>query len=358
MHLAVYFLFFKRLTSCAWKQKILALLVGLNFLAVMLYFLGRYLFYLPPKFSAWLSLSIGFCFVLFVVTCFYQCLCTLVRLDLKRRESLQKGINLFSGVLAGGYIGWGLIEGGIQPKIEKVSLILKGLKQHFSAIQISDLHIGGLIDKQKVSSIVNQVLSLKPDVIFLTGDIIDTKLSEVQDALKELKRLKAPLGVYYVLGNHEYFHGAYEIIQSMRELGFEVLENQSVVLKKGRDSLINIVGVNDLFGRRLGILEPDLKKALSQRDENLPSILLAHQPKFISEVLPSSKIDLMLSGHTHGGQIFPFGLFVRLDQPYLAGLYDHNEQMKIYVNRGTGFWGPPMRVLSRAEITYFEFLKA
>lgn len=358
MHLVIYFLFFKKLTPCLYKQRILALLVCLNFLAVMVYFLGRYLFYLPPKFSAWLSLGVGFCFILCVVACFYQCLCVLNRLDLKRRESFQKGINLLSGALAGGYIGWGLIEGAMKPRIEKISLPLKGLKQDFSAIQISDLHIGGLIDAQKVSLIVDQALLLKPDVIFLTGDIVDTKITEVQDALKELKRLKAPLGVYYVLGNHEYFHGVYEILQSMRDLGFEVLENQGIVLKKGGDSLLNIIGVNDLFGRKLGILEPDLNKALSQRDESLPSILLAHQPKFIFEVLPSSKIDLMLSGHTHGGQIFPFGLFVRLDQPYLAGLYEHTAQMKIYVNRGTGFWGPPMRVLSHAEITHFKFLKA
>lgn len=246
----------------------------------------------------------------------------------------------------------------MKPRIEKISLPLKGLAQNFSAIQISDLHIGGLIDAQRVSSIIDQVLAFKADVVFLTGDIIDTKIGEIQDALLELKRLKAPLGVYYVLGNHEYFHGVYEIIESMRALGFKVLENQSMVLKKGEVSLLNIVGVNDLFGRKLGILEPDLQKALNQREEDLPSILLAHQPKFISEVLPNSKIDLMLSGHTHGGQIFPFGLFVRLDQPYLAGLYEHDEQMKIYVNRGTGFWGPPMRVLSHAEITYFEFLKA
>lgn len=346
------------MTSCLWKQRIFALFVCLNFWGVMLYFLGRYLFYLPPKLSAWLSLGVGLCFVLFVVTCLYQCLCVLTRLDLKRRESLQKGINLFSGILAGSYVGWGLIEGSMKPKVEKITLPLKGLKQNFSAIQISDLHIGGLIDEQKVSSIINQALSLKPDVIFLTGDIIDTKVKEIQDAIKELGRLKAPLGVYYVLGNHEYFHNVYEIIQSVQSLGFKVLENQSIVLKIGEESLLNIVGVNDLFGRRLGILEPDLKKALNQRDEDLPSILLAHQPKFISEVLPEFKIDLMLSGHTHGGQIFPFGFFVRLDQPYLAGLYDHDRQMKIYVNRGTGFWGPPMRVLSQAEITYFEFLKA
>lgn len=346
------------MTTCLWKQRILALLVGVNFFGVILYFLGRYLFDMPPKLSAWLSLGVGLCFILFVVACFYQGLCALNRLDLKRRESFQKGINLFSGLLAGGYVGWGLIEGAMQPRIEKISLPLKGLKQKFSAIQISDLHIGGLIDSKKVSSIVGQVLMLKPDVIFLTGDIIDTKIAEVQDALRELGRLKAPLGVYYVLGNHEYFHGVYEIIQSVKSLGFRVLENQSIVLKKGNDSLLNIVGVNDLFGRRLGILEPDLQKALSQRDENLPSILLAHQPKFISEVLPSSKIDLMLSGHTHGGQIFPFGFLVRLEQPYLAGLYEHDDGLKIYVNRGTGFWGPPMRVLSSAEITFFEFLEA
>lgn len=337
------------------RQKILAFLTGLNFIAVILYFLGRHLFEMP-KLNAWLSLGVGLCFVFFMTSLLYQALCTLCYFDSKRRKSIQKGVNVLSSALAGGYTGWALIEGAMQPTIQRITLPLQGLGDNFSAIQISDLHIGGLIDQKKVAKIIDQALLLQADVIFLTGDIIDAKVAEIRDALMELGRLRAPLGVYYVLGNHEYFHGVYEIIESMQSLGFQILLNQGIVLKKGEVPLLNVLGVSDLFGRRMGILEPDIQEALTYRDENFPSILLAHQPKFILEV--PTKIDLVLSGHTHGGQIFPFGAFVRLDQPYLAGLYEHSNGSKIYVNRGAGFWGPPMRALSSAEITFFEFLKS
>lgn len=356
LHLVIYFLFFRKLVSSTFKRRILVLLLLLNFSAVVLYFLGKY--GLSQGLSAWLALSVGICFTLFVVTCVYQCLRALSFIDPSRRESFQKGINLFSGALAGGYIGWGLIEAKMLPQIEKVTLAMRGLSSDFTAVQLSDLHIGGLIHASRVAQIVDEVLSLQAEVIFLTGDIIDTQLEAIQDALVELKRLRAPLGVYYILGNHEYFHGVHAILQTIRDLGFRVLENESIILRKNDNPLVNIAGVYDLFGDRFGDLKPNLSMALAQRDGRLPCILLAHQPKFISRISPQDKIDLILSGHTHGGQIFPFGLFVRLEQPYLAGLYRHDDETLIYVNRGTGFWGPPMRVLSRAEITHFRFLKA
>ncbi len=320
-----------------------------------MYFAGRYEFALPQAVYFWASISIGVCFALFVVMVLYRALLGLSFFSLKRRKTLQDGAGLFCGVLSGAYLGWGMIEGGMKPKIERVDLVLKGLQHPFSAVQISDLHIGGLIGKMEVEEIVRSVMELRASVIFLTGDIIDTRVAYLQESLSALGKLNAPLGVYYVLGNHEFFHGVYEVIDAVEKLGFYVLKNENIVLKKDGKNFVNLAGVNDLFGRRFGDLQPDLAQALSKRDEHLPTILLAHQPKFAREIGEDDGIDLILSGHTHGGQIFPFGIFVRLDQPYLAGLYQHTTTTQIYVNRGSGFWGPPMRVGSRAEITYFEF---
>ncbi len=253
-------------------------------------------------------------------------------------------------------MGFGLVEGGMEPKIEKVKIPLEGLKALFSAVQVSDLHIGGLIEENVVRRIVGEVNSLGADVIFLTGDIIDTEVSNVPKAIEELSKLQAPLGVFFVTGNHEFFHNIGELLAVLKSYGIRVLENENVILVKNGEKLVNLAGVYDLFGRKVGALEPDLMRALEGREETLPTILLAHQPKFALEVDEAKGVDLILSGHTHGGQIFPFGFLVMLDQPYLAGLYQHSPKTKIYVNRGTGFWGPPMCILARAEITHFEFV--
>lgn len=355
MHWTTYRLFLRKLVDSKNFQRVLAFFVFANFLGVIVYFVGRYGEGIPKILYFWASLSIGLSFVLFMVALVHQFLFWITLVDKKRREALQKGLNLASGALACGYAGWGLIEGGLEAKVEKVSIRLDGLRKSFSAVQISDLHIGGLIGEGEIKAIVAKIATLRPDVVFLTGDIIDTKVSQAEKALEELGKLEVPLGVYYVLGNHEFFHGVHEVVEKVKSLGFHILQNQSVVLQKDGEKLVNLVGVNDLFGRRFGALEPDLSKALEMREGGLPSILLAHQPKFSREVKEGDGIDLILSGHTHGGQIFPFGIFVRLDQPYLAGLYQHSQNTQIYVNRGSGFWGPPMRVGSRAEITYFEF---
>ncbi|MDE5591463.1 MAG: metallophosphoesterase, partial [Helicobacter sp.] len=273
----------------------------------------------------------------------------------KRRGLLKGIVNYGSGIFAGGYLSWSLIEGRIEPKVEVVDLELEGLPSSFNALQISDLHLGGLMDRNALKKVIRQANALKADAVFLTGDIIDSKLSEVADFLDEFLELQAPLGVYFVLGNHEYLYDIGALLDAIRAVGIIVLENENILLKRGNQGLVNLVGVYDLFGRRIGVLEPDLPKALKGIQSSLPTILLAHQPKFVLEVEEKDKIDLVMSGHTHGGQIFPFGLLVMLDQPYLHGLYQHSPTTKIYVNRGTAFWGPPMRVLARAEITYYKF---
>ncbi len=363
IHLSVYFFLVKRII----KPKIPLLFVKyfliFNFLGVIVYFFGRYFIEIPQSLYFLVSLSIGVGFILFVVMLLYQISLLILRIMEwtmpkfyeKRRRFLYKSLNLTSGILAFGTLCAGVIEGSLAPKVERLRIPLKNLGGRISAVQMSDLHIGGLIEESVVSRIVQQINALKPDFIVLTGDIIDTEISRIPKALEALSKLDAPLGVYFILGNHEYFHNVESLLPTLKQRGIQILENACLQLKKG-NAILNLAGVYDLFGRRINVLEPNLQQALKDREHERPLILLAHQPKFALEVRDEHRVDLILSGHTHGGQIFPFRFLVRLDQPYLAGLYQHTKNTKIYVNRGAGFWGPPMRILARAEITYFEFV--
>lgn len=228
---------------------------------------------------------------------------------------------------------------------------IEGLKKELSIVQISDVHIGNSLGKDFFDWIVTETNKLDADIVVITGELIDLPAEKIKDTLDGLKELKSKFGVYFVSGNHEYFHGVVEICEHLRTLGVHVLTNENLVINNS----INLAGVTDLIGRRFGILEPDLKKALLHVRDDLPTILLAHQPKFTKE-LKNEKIDLILSGHTHGGQIFPFGLLVLLDQPYLSGLYKHSEKTQIYVNRGAGYWGPPIRIMSPSEIVKIKLI--
>ncbi|MBX7490136.1 metallophosphoesterase [Helicobacter turcicus] len=362
-HIGIYFFFIKQIVKTRIPLKILKYFLVFNFFGVVLYFSGRYFVDLPQSVYFLVSLSIGVGFVLFVVMLLYQTLSLILRFigilfpkfSQERRGFLQNSLNIASGIFALGYLGFGLVEGRLSPVVERVRILLNGFRGKMTAVQISDLHIGGLIEENVVGEIVAQVNALKPDFIVLTGDIVDTEISKVPEAINALTRLEAPLGVYFILGNHEYFHSISPLLNALKSKGIVVLENDCVLLQKG-EARLNLAGVYDIFGRRINALEPNLEEALQKRIPHFPLILLAHQPKFALEIKEEHNVDLILSGHTHGGQIFPFSFLVRLEQPYLKGLYQHGPKTQIYVNRGTGFWGPPMRILARAEITYFEFV--
>jgi predicted MPP superfamily phosphohydrolase len=194
---------------------------------------------------------------------------------------------------------------------------------------------------------VLEVNLLKADLVVITGDLVDIKLDKANKCLELLKNLESKYGTYFVVGNHEYFHNIEAIIKKVKSLGIRVLENENVYIGEKAKGF-NLAGVYDIFGYRTNTYVPDLQKALLGKAD-APTVLLAHQPRYIEEV--KGEVDLMISGHTHGGQIYPFRFLVKLVQPYIAGLYRHNEQLQIYVNRGTGFWGPPMRLGASSEIT-------
>lgn len=344
---------------------IFAIFLVCNFLGIEGYFYARYLVGLPHFIFYLLSISIGIGFVLLLASIllwFLRGVNWLLFSKQKDREAnnkvwIRSCVILFIIV----YSAWGMIEGRMLPRIREVSLSFPNLKQNFTAVQLSDIHIGGLVDAKIVKEMVLGANALKPDVIFLTGDIVDIEINRAKEALAELEKLQAPLGVYYILGNHEYYHNATEIIEYVKTLStIKLLENSNVILQKNGEDLVNVVGLYDLAGLRFDDRTPDLKAAMQGSNATIPTILLSHQPKSIEYVASwneetTQKIDLMLSGHTHGGQIFPFKYLVRLAQPYINGLYKDSSGTQVYVNVGSGFWGPPMRVGVRAEMTYYTF---
>jgi predicted MPP superfamily phosphohydrolase len=267
-------------------------------------------------------------------------------MDETRRDFFKKGLDLGAFVVTTPLIAKS-VHDALDIIIEDVNIEISNLKKEYKIVQLSDVHIGGLINVSSIEQIVKKVNQLKPDIVAITGDLVDIKLEFAKPALEKLNNLDTKYGTYFIAGNHEYIHGIDTIIRYMKTLNLKVLENESVYIGDLIDGF-NLAGVYDVMGYRLKQKEPNIQKALAKTKEYRPTVLLAHQPRFIDEV---NNVDLVLSGHTHGGQIFPFNYLVRLQQPYLAGLYQHNKDTQIYVNKGTGFWGPPMRLGTNCEIT-------
>ena len=294
------------------------------------------------------SSFIGLSFMLFFFFLVYDILhipLNKIPFDKSRRFMLKTILDVTILVLAFSYMIKGLFNGFKPPVLREVDIKIKGLKEELSIVQISDVHIGKSLGKEFFDDIVKDINTLNADIVVITGDLVDLHVSQIGDKLDSMKDIKSRYGVYFISGNHEYFHGVEAICEHLKSLHVKVLENENLVI----NGVINLAGITDLMGRRLKLLEPDLQKALLHVKPELPTVLLAHQPKITKE-LKNEKIDLILSGHTHAGQIFPFGLLVLLDQPYLSGLYQHSEKTQIFVSSGTGYWGPPIRVLAPSEI--------
>lgn len=320
----------------------------LNFIGIIGYMLCRYYISVPNEIYFLFSLPIGVIFLLFITTLFYELSHLFIRkipLNSDRRAFFKRSLDISSVALASS-VSAKAAYNAKNTQIEKVDVYIKKLQKEYTIAQLSDVHIGGLIEKDFIQNMVQTVNNLKPDVVVITGDLIDTDLNYVTKVVDELQYLKSTYGTFFIVGNHEYFHGARGIMDYLSSLGIHVLENSNHYIGEATQGF-NLAGVYDIFGYRINDMQPDLNKALIGT-QGSPTVLLAHQPKYIEEVV---NVDLVLSGHTHGGQIFPFNYLVKLAQPYVKGLHQHNEQTQIYVNKGTGFWGPPMRLGASAEIT-------
>lgn len=229
----------------------------------------------------------------------------------------------------------------------------------FTIVQLTDVHVGPTIGKEFIDSVVERVNALEPDVIAITGDLVDGSVADLGGYLVSLADLRAKHGKFFVTGNHEYYSGVEEWLELLGVLGVRVLRNERVTIEK-HGAAIDIAGVDDASSGRSGVAghKMDVASAVAGRDTTRPLVLLAHQPKAIFEAA-EHEVDLQISGHTHGGQIWPWGYLVKLDQPYVAGLHRHDgTATQVYVSHGTGYWGPPMRLAAAAEITRLELVPA
>lgn len=270
------------------------------------------------------------------------------------------------GVLNGIVLGaagmlslYGLRQARRTAKVMRVNVPIANLHPDLVGItiaQISDVHVGSTIRSDYVRPIVERVNALQPDLIAVTGDLVDGSVALLRTEVAPLADLRATYGTYYVPGNHDYYSGALSWIQHVETLGMRALINQHQVIQKGAAKMI-VGGVTDPVAHKF---VPEHKSDPIQAMHGAPAadfrLLLAHQPQSVFAAADAG-FDLQISGHTHGGQFFPATIFVHFVQPYVAGLKRH-KNMWIYVNRGTGYWGPPLRLNAPSEITLLTLVSA
>jgi predicted MPP superfamily phosphohydrolase len=269
--------------------------------------------------------------------------------DIERRVFLARAVSGGAAVFAGGAASYGAWRAFHPPDVTELAVRLPGLPRTldgFSIVQLTDIHVGNLVERRFLDELVRRANALAPDLVAITGDLVDGDVSTLGPAVAALANLRSRHGTFFVTGNHDHYSGAREWAAFLERLGIQVLRNRHVRVGENTASL-DLIGVDDWGARRTGG-GYDLQAALARRDPERPSVLLAHQPANFREAA-SRGVGLQLSGHTHGGQIFPFTVAVRLAWEYSAGLYREGHS-HIYVSRGCGFWGPPMRIDSPPEL--------
>jgi predicted MPP superfamily phosphohydrolase len=254
-------------------------------------------------------------------------------------------------VIALAFVAAGIRGGMARPSLKQVEIFLARWPRAldgFRIVQISDIHIGPLLGRRFAQQLSDRVNALEPDLVAVTGDLVDGSVSKLRDEVEPFGELRAKHGVFFVTGNHDHYSGAEGWSDRVRELGIRVLRNERVTIQQD-DVAFELAGVDDHRSGYETFAGEDLDAALADLPPERAVILLAHDPTSFKRA-SAMGVDLQLSGHTHGGQIWPFEYFVRLAVPFVAGLYRRGNA-QVYVSRGTGFWGPPMRLLAPAEIT-------
>jgi predicted MPP superfamily phosphohydrolase len=279
--------------------------------------------------------------------------------DRERRLFLVQSTNLGIVGISGIMAGYGLYEARRRADIEEIVVPILDLPrdlQGFRIAQFTDIHVGPTVKRNYVQGIVEQVNGLEADVIAFTGDLVDGSVPGLRDDVAPLENLSARHGTFFITGNHEYYSGALPWIEEARRIGFTVLLNEHRVLQHGAGRII-LAGVTDYSaGQFISSQASDPLAALSNSPPADIKILLAHQPRSIFEASKAG-FDLQISGHTHGGQFIPWNFLVTLGQPYIKGLHKFNNTW-IYVSRGTGYWGPPLRLGVPPEITVIKLIAA
>ncbi|MFZ1865993.1 MAG: metallophosphoesterase [Polyangiales bacterium] len=280
---------------------------------------------------------------------------SLVSIDGGRRQFLAQILAGTAGAFGLALSGYGVWSAVRPVEVKRVRVRLKKLPESMRGlrlVQLTDMHVGLTIGRDFVLDVVRKVNALEPDIVAITGDLIDGSVEDLGSAVAPLGEIRAALGTYFVTGNHEYYSGADSWLAFLGGIGIRALRNEHVEVHKNGDS-IHLAGVDDWTAHQFGNGHgADMARAMNGRDTSKTVVLLAHQPVQFDEAREHG-VDLQISGHTHGGQIFPFGFLTRLVQPFLSGLHRRGES-QIYVSSGTGYWGPPMRIAAPSEITLIE----
>ncbi|MEU1125667.1 metallophosphoesterase [Streptomyces sp. NPDC005899] len=269
--------------------------------------------------------------------------------DPSRRLFVSRAVGGAAAVAGLGIVGhgtYGVLRG---PRTKRITVPLARLPRSahgFRIAVVSDIHLGPILGRAHTRRIVDAINATQPDLVAVVGDLVDGSVADLGPAAEPLAGLRARHGSYFVTGNHEYFSGAAEWVDHVRELGLRPLENARVEM-----GAFDLAGVNDVAGESEG-QGPDFGRALGDRDRSRASVLLAHQPVVIDDAVEYG-VDLQLSGHTHGGQLWPGNLVAELANPTVAGLERYGDT-QLYVSRGAGAWGPPVRVGAPSDITVVE----
>jgi hypothetical protein len=279
-------------------------------------------------------------------------------MDPERRLFLMRALSMGIVALAAAMTGIGFFEARKRPGIVTVDVPLWNLPAEFEGfriVQITDIHAGLTVGRPFITTVAEQVTALTPDMIVFTGDFADGSVSHLHHVVEPMAAMSAPHGKFFITGNHEYYSGVVSWLGEARLLGFTTLVNEHAVIEKNGKRML-LAGVTDISG---GAFSPEHRSSPVQAIAGAPEcdikILLAHQPRSLYEAAPLG-FDLQLSGHTHGGQFIPWNLAASIGQPFLSGLHKFKNTI-IYVSRGTGYWGPPIRLGSRSEITVLRLTR-
>jgi uncharacterized protein len=278
--------------------------------------------------------------------------------DPHRREILLQSVNLGVAALAGGLTAYGIYEARRRPSVAAITVPIKdlpGALQGFRIVQISDLHAGLTVARPFVETVVEIANAQMGDIVVFTGDLVDGTVERLQEDVAPMKNLQARYGRYFITGNHEYYSGALPWIDEARRLGFDVLLNEHRVIRQGEGTIV-LAGVTDTSaGGFIPGHRSDPHRAIAGAPKADVNILLAHQPRSVYEGSKAG-FDLQISGHTHGGQFFPWNLVATIGQPFIKGFHRYGPTW-IYVSKGTGYWGPPVRLAARSEISVLTLVR-